>query len=469
MTKADIFLKNAQIIAEEDAFVGGVLIKGEKILDVIEGNGEVSATNVIDLDGKILMPGLIDGHVHFNEPGREHWEGYFTGTMAAAAGGITSVLDMPLNADPPTTNVSELNKKRYVVQEKAIVDYGNWGGLIDNNISDLEALNSEGVIGFKAFTSNSGIEEFSQINDGILYAALQLTKKLGNVIGLHAENEDVICYLTDKLKSAGRKDRASWYESRIPFSELEAIKRACFWAEKTEGNLHIVHISIPEGIQAVRETRVKGVNVTSETCPHYLFFDHQDFERIGPAAKCAPPIRSRQTVEDMWDLVLSGYVDVIGSDHSPCTWEEKSVGMDDIWMAWGGISGIQTMLPAIVTKGVHQRGLPFQEVVRMMSANPARLFGLYPNKGALKPESDADIVVVDPESEWILKSDDLLYKNKHSAYVGTTFKGRIEQTFVRGKLVYKDGKILAKPGYGKALRRISPYSLTDVVIDKKEQ
>ncbi len=238
-----------------------------------------------------------------------------------------------------------------------------------------------------------------------------------------------------------------------PESELEAIRRACFWAEVTGGNLHIVHISIAAGIRAVAEAKKRGAAVTAETCPHYLSLSQDDFEQLGPVAKCAPPLRSRQEVEALWECVFEGLVDTIASDHSPCTWEEKAPGLTNIWKGWGGISGIQTMLPAILTEGVHKRGLPLPAVVRMMSANPARIFGLYPRKGALQAGSDADLVVIDLQREWTLTIEDLLYKNKHSPYVGRTFKGRVEQTYVRGQLVYQDGKVLAEPGYGRLLLR----------------
>jgi allantoinase len=260
------------------------------------------------------------------------------------------------------------------------------------------------------------------------------------------------------MKAAGRTDRASWYESRPPETELEAIQRALFWARVTKGNLMIVHVSVAEGLRALAQAKQEGVRVIAETCPHYLFFDHQDFERIGPAAKCAPPIRSRENVEAMWQCVLAGIVDVIGSDHSPCNWEEKAKGVENIWKAWGGISGVQTLSAVLLSEGVNKRGLSLPAMVRMTSANPARLYGLYPQKGALLPGSDADMTVVDLEKEWTLSTEDLLYKNKHSAYVGYSFKGKVEQTYVRGKLVYKDGKIVSQPGYGRLLRRQYPFA-----------
>ena len=455
---ADLYLKNARVVTENKVFPGGLVIDGEQITLVIEGDIEFEAAQVVDLGGKVLLPGIIDDHVHFNEPGREHWEGYRTGSMAAAAGGVTTFLEMPLNATPPTITSDLLTKKRRVVENQAVVDYGNWGGLVDNNLDELHGLNEGGVVGLKAFMSNSGIDDFKRVDDDVLFAGLEITANLGNVIGVHAENEYVTDYLGKQLRGMGRTDRAAWYESRPPVSELEAIQRACFWTGNANSNLHIVHITIAEGIQAVIEAKEKGINVTSETCPHYLFFDHTDYERIGPAAKCAPPIRSRENVKALWDCVLGGLVDTIASDHSPCTWDDKAPGMANIWEAWGGISGIQTMLPAILSEGVNKRGLPLPELVRMMSANPARIFGLYPQKGALLPGSDADLTIIDLEQEWTLSVEDLFYKNKHSAYAGCTFKGKVEQTFVRGKPVFQHGKILAKPGYGKALRRQYKYS-----------
>jgi len=452
----DLYLKNAQVVTDQEVFHGGVTVQGEKIASLVHGDQDIEANQVLDLQGKVLLPGVVDGHVHFNEPGREHWEGYRTGTMAAAAGGVTSVLEMPLNSTPPTTNWAMLERKRQVVASQCVVDYGNWGGLVDNNLADIEAMNAEGVIGYKGFASASGVD-FERLNDDLLYAGLKKIGEMGNLIGLHAENEWVCNYLSGQLKAEGRTDRAAWYESRPPFAELETIQRASYWAKVTGGNLHIVHISIADGIHSVVRARQEGTHVTAETCPHYLFFDHQDFERIGPAAKCAPPIRSREDVEALWKCVLDGMVDTIGSDHSPCTWDEKEKGMQDIWKAWGGVSGIQLALPVMLSEGVNKRGLSLPALARMLSYNPARLFGLYPQKGRIQPGADADFVIVDLENAWTLDAEQLFYKNKFSAYVGSTFNGRVEQTLVRGKTVYQHGQITIDPGYGKLLRRSYPY------------
>jgi allantoinase len=454
--KFDLLLKNGLIVTEAGSFTGGIAVKEGKIAELFRVEEGVQAEKVIDAKGLVILPGLVDGHAHFNEPGREHWEGYKTGSMAAAAGGVTTVLDMPLNATPPTINHAHLLEKRRVVANQSVVDYGHWGGFVDNNLAELEAMNADGVIGYKAFASNSGVD-FARINDDLIYAGLVEMKRLGNLIGLHAENEWVTTYLADQLKKSGRIDRAVWPESRPPATELETVQRACFWAGVAGGNLHIVHVSIAEGIQAITQARRAGSQVTSETCPHYLFFDESDFEKIGPAAKCAPPIRSRDNVEKLWNEVLGGHVDTIGSDHSPCNWEEKQKGMENIWQAWGGISGIQSMLPVLLTEGYHKRRLPLELLVKMTSSNPARLFGLYPQKGAIVPGADADLVLVDLEKEWTLTADDLFYKNKHSAYVGRKFKGKVISTVVRGEVVFDKEQIQAQPGYGKLLKRQYPY------------
>jgi len=453
----DLYLKNARVVLEDAVIDGGVLVSGETIADVVVGAPQVDAARTVDLNGQVLLPGVVDAHVHFNQPGRDHWEGYRTGTMAAAAGGVTTILEMPLNATPPTINVAEFDRKRESVRGDAVVDYGLWGGLVDNNLSDLAGLNERGVIGFKGFMSNSGVD-FARVDDDLIYAGLLESRRLGNLVGLHAENEYVTDYLGKGLREAGRTDRASWHQSRPPATELEAVQRACYWAGVTGGNLHIVHVSIAQGVQHIAQARRHGVHVTAETCPHYLCLDEDDFVRLGPAAKCAPPLRSRENVEALWGCVLAGQVDTLGSDHSPCPWDDKAPGIENIWKAWGGIQGLQTMLPALLTEGFHARGLSLPALMKMLATNPARLFGLAPRKGVIAIGADADLVAVDLDRTWTLSADQLLYKNQHSAYVGRTFRGRVEKTWVRGQIVFEDGQIKARPGYGQWLRRGTPYA-----------
>ncbi len=449
---ADLYLKNGLVVTEETTFHGGVVIAGGKIVKLVAGNNDIAAQETIDIQGKVILPGIVDDHVHFNEPGREHWEGYQAGSMAAAAGGVTTFMEMPLNATPPSIDRAKLIHKREAVKNQSVVDYAHWGGLVDNNLDELDGLHEEGVIAFKGFMSESGVD-FRRINDDVLYGGLVKSRELGNVVGVHAESEYVTRFLAEQIQATGRIDRRAWSESRPPFAELEADKRAIYWAKVTGGNLHIVHTTIADGIHAVSEAKQEGVNVTVETCPHYLFFDNDEFVRIGPAAKCAPPLRGREEVEKLWACVLAGMVDTIASDHSPCPTADKVKGNDNIWLAWGGITGVQVMLPAMLTEGVHKRGLPLSLLVKLMCANPARIFGLYPQKGSLLPGSDADITIVDLEKTWTLAAEDLFSRHQQSAYVGYTFKGQVERTIVRGKTVYEDEKIIAQPGYGQLLKR----------------
>ncbi|HMN30587.1 MAG TPA: amidohydrolase family protein, partial [Caldilineaceae bacterium] len=348
-----------------------------------------------------------------------------------------------------------LAAKQEIVRREATVDGALWGGLVDNNLADLDALHAGGVVGFKAFLSASGTD-FARIDDDLLLAGLLRAKELDMLVGVHADNDAVTHYLTGQLQGAGRTDPYAWGAARPPSAELEAIRRALFWAEQSGGRLHVVHVSQAAGIAAISAAKAQGVRVTAETCPHYLSFDEDDFARIGPAAKCAPPLRSRAEVEALWATVLRGEVDIIASDHSPCLWEDKERGSENVWLAWGGISGIQSLLAALLSEGVQRRGLPLPALARMTAANPARIFGLYPVKGVLLPGADADLVVVDPERRWTLTADQLLYKNPHSAYLGYSFHGAVERTFVRGAQVYPQGGIRVPPGFGRLLLRQQP-------------
>ncbi|SEQ76174.1 allantoinase [Faunimonas pinastri] len=451
MLSAELYIRNAQIVTETDTFRGGVLVENGRIVALVEGEPEHGASETFDAGGMLLLPGLVDAHVHFSEPGRTHWEGFLTGTQAAAAGGITTVVEMPLNASPPTVNAEALLLKQQAAARSALVDYALWGGLVDDNRADLADLQAGGVAGFKAFMCASSTD-FPRVDDVILQVGLIRAREFGSFVAVHAEDEEMSQKLMAELRDRGRTDRRAWGEARPPEVELSAIRAALALTGRTGSRLHVVHVSTAEGIDLISNAKAEGVRVTAETCPHYLFFSEEDLVRIGPEAKCAPPLRSPERVEALWDRVLAGAVDVIGSDHSPCLREEKEAGCEDIFKAWGGISGLQSTLPALITAGVARRGLAWTDLVRMISANPARLFGLYPRKGALAAGSDADLTLVDPDAVSVLRSEDLFYKNPHSAYVGQEMRGRVLRTWVRGRAVYADRRIVAEPGFGQLLR-----------------
>ncbi len=449
--KADLYLSNALVVTETRRFHGGVLVKNGKITALVEGDAAFPAEETLDLAGKILMPGIVDSHMHFNEPGRSEWEGFTSGSYAASASGITTVFDMPFNSLPVTLDVKSLHQKKDAIKDQSIVDYGLWGLVGNSTLNELAPLYHEGVVGFKGFMPDPG--EFDSITSFKLYEAMELVAKLGGIICLHAESEALIQGLTERVKKEGRKDPQAWLDSHPPFVELEALQQAVLYAIVTGCRVHIAHVTLPEGFEIINWGRSKGAKVTGETCPHYLLLDEKDFLNIGPAAKCSPPIRSRAAVEGLWKHLFAGDIELLCSDHSPTTPEKKNLGGNDIWTVWGGMSAIQMMLPVLFTEGVHKRGLPLETLVRLTSFNPAHYYGIAPEKGVMAPGADADFMVVDPEAEWTFSSDMILSKNKISPYIGRKFKGMVKRTILRGQTIYADGEVKAKPGYGRFVKR----------------
>ena len=445
---ADLLIRNARVVTERSDFLGGVIVRDGRILQVVEGDPRHEAVETIDAEGLLLLPGLVDGHVHFSEPGRGHWEGFETGSRAAAAGGVTTFVEMPLNAHPPTVNAHALALKQKAA-EVSLVDYGLWGGLINDNLADLGDLHAGGVAGFKAFMCSA--LDFPRSDTRVMRAGMCRIAELNSFLAVHAEDEEMTDRRTSEIRAQGRTDRLAWGVARPIEAELAAIESALTLAEETGAKLHVVHVSCAEGIDRISAAKRRGVKVTSEICPHYLYFDEDDLVRLGPVAKCAPPLRAKEERERLWDRVLAGAVDVIASDHSPCLWEDKTAGANDIFEAWGGISGLQSTLPVLITEGVAKRGLRLSDLVRMTATNPARLFGFWPRKGDIAAGSDADLTLVDPTSGFRLEASDLFYRNKHSAYVGAYFVGQIRRTFSRGRTIFADGQIVGSAGHGKRL------------------
>jgi allantoinase len=436
---------------------GGTVIlpTGARPADIAVSSGVITAigsevrdgADVIDATDRVVLPGVVDAHDHFNERGRAAWVGWEAGTRGAAAGGVTTVLEMPLNAHPPTTTAAAFDAKVAIASQKALVDFGLWGGLVPDNLADLETLHHRGVVGFKAFMSDSGIDDFHRVPDGILAIGLKTTARLGALVGVHAESQPL-------LETTGAPDPIAWCRARPAAAEVDAIRRllVCMRGAGTGVRAHVVHVSCAAGLAEVDAARNKGVAITAETCPHYLAFTEEDFERIGPPLKCAPPIRDADTREALWQEVLAGRVDLIGSDHSPCPAADKHKGEHDIWQAWGGVAGIQATLPVLLTDGVHARGLSFERVAHLTATAPAQLFGLYPRKGAIAVGADADFAIVDPAHRWTLGAKDLQTKSGVSAYLGREFIGGVVRTIVRGRTVFARGAIIGTPGWGQLLR-----------------
>ncbi|HLZ44714.1 MAG TPA: allantoinase AllB [Gemmatimonadales bacterium] len=435
-----------------------VLPTGLRPADIAVKDGVISAIGShvrdegesIDATGLVVLPGVIDAHVHFNDPGRADWEGWEAGTRGAAAGGVTTVLEMPLNAHPPTTTPEAFDAKLAIASQKALVDFGLWGGLVPDNLQNLANLHQRGVIAFKAFMSDSGIDDFHRVSDGMLAIGLKATARLGALVGIHAESQELL----DRLAAEQSADRLSWCRARPPVAEVEAIGHllACMRGAGKSVRAHVVHVSCAAGLKQVDAARGKGVSITAETCPHYLAFTEEDFERIGPPLKCAPPIRDAATREALWAEVLAGRVDLIASDHSPCPAADKQKGEDDIRRAWGGIAGIQATLPVLLTEGLQARGLSLERIAHLTATAPAQLFGLFPRKGAIAVGADADFALVDPQRRWTFDTHELQTKSGVSAYVGRAFTGKVVRTIVRGQTVFADGEITGRAGSGRFLR-----------------
>jgi allantoinase len=361
----------------------------------------------IDATGLHVLPGGLDAHVHFNEPGRTHWEGWATGTAALAAGGMTACFEMPLNAHPPTIDGPAFDAKLAAASASAVVDFGLWGGIVPGNAGRLEELHERGVIGFKAFMSASGVDDFPRADDATLHAAMAICAKLGAIVAVHAENDT----LTSQGRGTTWRDYAA---SRPPIAETEAISRALAFAEDTGCALHVVHVSTPRGIELVAEARTRGVDATCETCPHYLFLRESDME--SPLAKCAPPIREP---EPLWERLDD--VALVASDHSPSPPELKA--SDDYFFNWGGIAGAQTTIPLLLTKA------DASTVARLTAEGPAERFRIA-NKGRIAPGYDADLALVDLSTHALTEAE-LRYRHRISPFLGRPV-ARVAATLLRG-------------------------------------
>ncbi|WP_313758175.1 allantoinase AllB [Tissierella sp.] len=447
MSKFDLIIRNGMVVTDKLVEKLDIAVVDGSIVEIAP---EISGTSKeeIDAKGKYILPGGYDCHVHFNEPGRTNWESLLTGTSSLAAGGMTSFTDMPLNSTPVTTNGKNFDLKLEAAKKNSLVDYSFWGGLTPDNLEKLEELAERGVVGFKAFTCFSGLEEFEGADDWTLYRGMEIAAKLGLPVSVHAENRDITNKLTEKFIKEGKTSPRDFLNSRPEISEVEAVQRIILFAEETKCKLHIAHISTAKAVKLVVEARRKGIDVSCETVSQYLTFTEDDLEGLGPIGKCCPPLRAKDTKEKLWEHVAAGDVDAVCSDHSPAPFELKKDS--NFFKVWGGISGCQSTMNVMLTEGYHNRGLSLVDISRLLSLNPAKRFGIK-NKGAIKEGYDADMVLVDLNESFTLKADDLFYMHKVSPLVGLEFKGKIVRTILRGKTIFQDGKIISEP-IGKFLR-----------------
>lgn len=450
----DLAVRGGTVVTPESTVTADIAIEDGRISAVAR---EVrGAAQEIDARGLTILPGVIDIHVHFNEPGRSEWEGAGTGSRALAAGGGTLFFDMPLNSSPCTVGPIEFDQKRAALERSSITDFGLWGGIVPGNRDALAALAERGVIGFKAFMTDSGLPEFPRSDDLTLYEGMREAARLGLPVAVHAESDELIQSLTSRVAAAGLTGIRDYLSSRPVLAEVAAIQRAALLAAETGAKLHIVHVSSGRGVAAAFEARARGVDIAIETCPHYLFFTEEDMERIGAVAKCAPPLRNTQERDRLWAALLRGVVNVVASDHSPSPPEMKRDV--NFFRIWGGIAGGQSTLTVLLSAGHHERGLTLTRIADLIASWPARRFHLA-NKGGIAVGNDADLTLVDLAASYTLEKGSLFQRHRMSPYIGKSFRGVIRQTLLRGQPIFLDGKIVAEK-LGKFIR---PEAITGTI------
>jgi allantoinase len=411
------------------------------------GHDLPAETEEIDARGLHIFPAVIDIHVHFNEPGRTDWEGAATGSAALAAGGGSVFFDMPLNSSPCTVNPREFDRKRTALEASSITDFGLWGGLVPGSLDNMAELADRGVVGFKAFMCDSGLPEFPWADDDTLLEGLKRAAKLNLPVAVHAENQALTAALSQRMAQENRRSVRDFLASRPVIAEVEAIQRAALFAGEAGAKLHIVHVSSGRGVTAAAEARAKGIDLSIETCGHYLFFTEEDAERLGAIAKCAPPLRASKHQNELWMHLLSGRLDAVASDHSPAPPEMKT---GDFWGAWGGIAGVQSTLAVLLDQGFAKRNLSLNSIAQLTASYPARRFRIR-QKGEIAAGMDADLTLVNLSRQGTVHTEDLFQRHRLSPYTGSTFHGSIQCTIRRGETIFAGGKITAKGG-GKLVR-----------------
>lgn len=436
----DLLIRCRRVLTGDAFIPASVRVRGGLIAGIEDPESAAGGAEVIVLpEPEVLIPGIVDTHVHVNEPGRTEWEGFATATRAAARGGVTTIIDMPLNSVPATTTPDALAIKRERAAAKATVSVGFWGGAVPQNLGNLRSLQEAGVLGFKAFLAPSGVPEFDHLNTGQLETAMTEIAELGSLLIVHAEDPEDL----DRHADQGGRDYHRFVRSRPDSAELIAIRRVIDGVRRTGCRTHILHLSSALALPMLREARAEGLPITVETCPHYLVFDAGQIPDGATEFKCCPPIRDRANQDALWAGLIDGTIDTVVTDHSPATIELKRAGDGDFALAWGGISGLEVGFRAVWTEA-RERGIPLETVVDWMATRTAALVGMA-DRGAIAPGRRADLVAIDPEAAFTVDVDRLGHRNRISAYDQRTLRGRISRVWLAG------ADITETPGQGSLL------------------
>lgn len=448
--RPDLIIRSRRVVTEGVVKPASVVIESGVIAEVaayeFAGLAELRAAQpagadelVLDVGELCVMPGLVDTHVHVNEPGRTEWEGYASATRAAAAGGITTLVDMPLNSIPATTSALALAEKRAAAKNSCAIDVGFWGGVVPGNLDQLKAMIDAGVMGFKCFLIDSGVAEFQYVEEADVRAALAILGEAGVPLLCHAELAGPIDAAATRVAAQDPRRYATYLASRPPEAEELAIAMMVRLCAETGAPVHIVHHSAASALALVEGARQDGLPLTAETCPHYLHFAAEDIPDGATEFKCAPPIRERDNREALWGALASGVLDMVVSDHSPCTAALKKREAGDFMAAWGGVASLQITLPVVWTDA-RARGVGLADLARWMCARPARLAGLHRHKGTIAAGMDADLLIWDPDGPCEIAANALHHKNKITPYHGETLRGVIERTYLRGRCIFQRGQ-----------------------------
>jgi len=439
MAAPDLIIRGQRVVLPDAIAPRSIHIREERIVFVGDYTDVVTGCEVIDAaDDSVVMPGLVDTHVHINAPGRTEWEGFRSATLAAAAGGVTTLVDMPLNSIPPTTTLANFETKLATARNDCFVDVGFWGGVVPGNTAELARMFAAGVVGFKCFLVPSGVDEFQHVTEADLREAMPELTRLGALLIVHAELPESI------LNNGSDGDYQSFLNSRPRAAENDAIELMIRLSREFNTRVHIVHLSSAEALPQLRAAQAAGVKITAETCPHYLHFTAETVPDGATEFKCCPPIREETNREQLWDGLRDGTIDFIVSDHSPCPGEMKLRESGDFMKAWGGIASLQLRLPIVWTEARH-RGFSLEDVTRWLCTNPARQVSFAPQKGAIAVGSDADLVIWSPDQQFTVAASTLHHRHKITPYEGELLNGVVEKTFLRGKKIYDTGHLTADP------------------------
>ena len=444
-------IRSKRVVTPDGVRAATVRLSGGLVEAVASYNDLPSGKNVYDAGESVVMPGLVDTHVHINEPGRTEWEGFSTATRAAAAGGVTTLIEMPLNSIPATTTAAAYREKLAAAAGKLWVDVGFWGGVVPGNTAELRPLWEAGVFGFKCFLVPSGVPEFEHVTEDDLRSALPTLASIGAPLLVHAELPGPIERANKKLAKSDPTRYSNWLASRPARAETEAVRMMIRLAREFNARVHIVHVSSQRSASLIRRAKKEGVRITAETCPHYLFFAARSIPNSRTEYKCAPPIRDSRNNKGLWAALGSGAIDFVVSDHSPSPPAMKCLDTGDFFKAWGGISSLQLGLPAIWTK-MKRGNNSLLQLARWMCSGPAKLAGIEKQKAAIAPGYDADLVVWNPEKRFVVRPKMLQHRHKLTPYSGRELRGVVVSTFLRGEMIYDRGRVTGTP-QGALLRR----------------